>query len=63
MSEEAYSEFYMGNDGQHTMFIDLVNKEFAVSSTWSDRYPLMNNIVDMFKKVKEVSGHAIEKDI
>ena len=50
----------MGNDGQYTMFIDLVNKEFAVSSTWSDRYPIMDNIVDMFKKVKEVSGHDFE---
>ena len=57
MSEEDYSEFYMGDDGQHTMFIDLVKNEFAVSSTWEDRYPITDNIVDMFRKVKEVSGH------
>ena len=63
MSEEAYNEFYMGNDGSHTMFIDLVENNFAVSSTWSDRYPIMDNIVDMFNKVKEVSGHAVRKDI
>ena len=63
MSEEAYNEFYMGNDGQHTMFIDLVENNFAVSSTWSDRYPIMDNIIDMFNKVKEISGHAHKEDI
>ena len=58
MSEEDYSEFYMGDDGSHTMFIDMVNNEFAVSSTWEDRYPISDDIKDMFAKVKEVSGHA-----
>lgn len=57
MSEEQYSEFFMGNDGQATMFIDLVKNEFAVGSTYTDRFPIMDNIVDMFNKVKEVSGH------
>ena len=57
MSEEAYNEFYMGNDGSHTLFVDLVEENFAVSSTWTERYPLMDNIVDMFAKVKEVSGN------
>ena len=55
MSEEDYSEFYMGDDGSMTMFIDMVNNEFAVSSTWNKRYPITDNIVDMFKKVKEVA--------
>lgn len=57
MSEEDYSEFYMGDDGQHTMFLDLVKNEFTVSSTWNERYPITDSIVDMFKKVKEVSRH------
>lgn len=57
LTAEQYDEFYMGDDGSHTMYVDLVNNEFAVSSTWKDRYPITDNIVDMFKKVKEVSGH------
>ena len=57
MSEHEYSEFFMGEDGSHTLFIDLVNKNFAVSSTWEDRYPITDDIKEMFKKVKEVSGH------
>ena len=57
MSEHEYSEFFMGEDGSHTLFVDLVNNNFAVSSTWEDRYPITDNIVDMFNKVKEVSGH------
>ena len=55
MSNDAYREFYMGNDGQFTLFIDLVKEEFAVGSTATERFPLMNNIVDMFNKVKQVS--------
>jgi hypothetical protein len=57
MSEHEYAEFFMGEDGSHTLFVDLVNNNFAVRSTWEDRYPIMDNIVDMFNKVKEVSGH------
>lgn len=57
MSEHEYSEFFMGEDGSHTLFVDLVNKNFAVSSTWEDRYPMTDDIKEMFKKVKEVSGH------
>lgn len=55
MSDDAYREFYMGDDGQFTLFVDLVKKEFAVGSTATERFPLMNNIVDMFNKVKQVS--------
>ena len=58
MNETEYNEFFMGNDGSHTCYIDLVNEEFAVSSTATERFPLMDNIVDMFKKVREVSGNA-----
>lgn len=33
------------------------NNEYAVGSTYTDRFPIVDNIVDMFNKVKEVSGH------
>jgi hypothetical protein len=55
MSEKSYEEFFMGGDGEYTMYIDLVREEFAVGSTATERFPLMDNIDDMFKKVREVS--------
>lgn len=33
LSREEYKTFYMGNDGQFTMYVDLVRNEYAVSST------------------------------
>lgn len=33
------------------------NEEFAVSSTSKVRFPVLDNIVDMFKRVREVSGN------
>ncbi|WP_162609379.1 DUF1071 domain-containing protein [Flavonifractor sp. An82] len=45
-------EFYMGDDGQFTMYIDTVRKEFAQSSISTHRWPLEDSIVPMFKKVK-----------
>lgn len=59
LSEEAYEEFYMGDDGSHTLFIDSVNKNFGVSSTATERFPITDNIKDMFDKVREVSGHGV----
>ena len=58
MTDDEYAQFYMGNDGSHTFYVDLVNEEFGVSSTAKERYPLMDNVVDMFNKVREVSGNA-----
>ena len=52
MSEEKWNEFYMGDDGSFTMYIDLVNQEFAQSSVSTERHPIMDNIKDMFEKIK-----------
>lgn len=57
LTKEQYDEFYMGDDGDFTLYVDLVNNEFAVSSTATERFPVMDNIKDMFDKVREVSGH------
>ena len=53
MSEEEWNQFYMGNDGNFTMYIDLVEKQFATSSISTTRYNLKNNIEDMFKVILE----------
>ena len=40
IGEEKWKEFYMGNDGQYTMYVDMVKQECAKSSTSPDRFPL-----------------------
>ncbi len=52
MSKEQWDEFYMGDDGQFTMYVDLVTKEFAKSSTSPTRYELLSDIEDMFKIIQ-----------
>lgn len=52
LSKEEYDEFYMGDDGSATMYVDLVAGEFAKSSTSTERYPILDNIVDMFNKIR-----------
>lgn len=52
LSEEKWNEFYMGDDGMFTMYVDMVNREFAKSSTSTERWPITNDIKEMFEKVK-----------
>ena len=49
---EDYESMFMGNDGEATMYIDLVNRQFAKSSTSVDRYPIEKDIITMFNTVK-----------
>lgn len=56
LSDEEYDEFYMGDDGQFTMYVDLVNQEFAKSSTSTDRWQIKNDIKTMFDRVREVQN-------
>lgn len=53
LSDEEYDEFFMGEDGFATMYVDCVNKEFAVSSTSKERFPIKDNIKDMFEVVRK----------
>lgn len=52
-SNKDWDEFYMGDDGQFTMYIDLVKNEFARSSISPNRYEVLDNIEDMFNIVKD----------
>lgn len=57
VGDEVWDKAYMGDDGQYTMYIDLVKNEYAVSST-SERHPIIHdNIEDMFRSVRKMSGH------
>lgn len=56
MMEEKVDDFnllYMGDDGEFTMYIDLVKNEFASSSISSIRYKLKDDIKEMFKIIQE----------
>ena len=54
-SDEKWSQFYMGNDGQFSMYMDLVKMEYARSSTSSDRFPIGDmTIKEMFKHVRSL---------
>jgi hypothetical protein len=52
MSAEDWDQFYMGDDGSATMYVDMVNREFAKSSTSTERYPVEYDIVTMFEKIR-----------
>lgn len=51
-TSEQWEEFYMGDDGQFTMYIDLVKGEFAKNSISLKRYKILDTIDKMFKMVK-----------
>lgn len=55
MDEEKWKEFYMGDDGNFTMYIDLVDQVFARCSVSETRHPLLPHIEDMFKQVQNES--------
>ena len=50
--EEEWAQFYMGDDGDYTFYIDMVDGTFGRNSLAVERYPIMDNIDDMFKKIK-----------
>ena len=52
MNEQKWAEFYMGEDGQFTMYIDAVQREFSCSSTSTQRWPMMDDIKPMFDQVR-----------
>ena len=54
LSEDEWNEFYAGDDGTITYYIDMVKKQFAVSSTapMEERYPLLDSVDEMFKVIQ-----------
>lgn len=55
MSEEDWEEFYMGDDGTVTFYIDLVENKFAKNSLSQERYDLLDDIDEMFNVILEKS--------
>ena len=52
MSREEWDSFYMGDDGNYTMYVDLVNEEYAKNSTSGMTYDLLDDINEMFLDIK-----------
>lgn len=54
---DKWDEIYLGDEGSCSMFIDLVTGKFGVSSLCKEdeMFPITDNIVDMFKIVKQVA--------
>lgn len=49
---QAFKDLYMGDDGQFTMYLDAVEKQFAVTSRSVTRWSLDGSIQDAFNVVK-----------
>ncbi len=52
LSPEEWEQFYMGDDGKYTMYIDGVNKKYVKSSISTIRKDLTDDIVEMFNDVR-----------
>ena len=52
MTEDEWNKFYMGDDGAHTFYVDLVNNKFAKSSTSTKRYDLIDDVNTMFNVIR-----------
>lgn len=54
-SDRPWDEFYAGDDGMNTYYIDMVERKFARSSTadFDKRYDLLDDVDEMFKLIKK----------
>ena len=53
LSDRQWEEFYQGEDGTSTYYIDMVDRKFAQSSTapFGKRYDLLDSVDEMFQVV------------
>ena len=62
MSDAEWERFFMGDDGidgnfnSASMYIDLVNAQYGANSCSVERYPLLDNILDMFQNIQRRFG-------
>ena len=54
LTEGEWQEFYMGDDGRYTFYIDMVDGTFARNSISQERYDIgMKSIDEMFKIIRK----------
>ena len=51
LNDEDWQEFYMGDDGNYTFYIDMVEEVFGKNSLATERFPIMDSIDEMFQKI------------
>lgn len=54
INPKVWEEFYMGDDGKHTMYVDLVKQTFSKNSLSEESFDLMSNIEEMFNVIKNL---------
>lgn len=59
VDKETWNECYQGDDRVTGMYIDAVKGEFAGNSTSVDRYPLRDNIKEMY----DIIRNSIQEDV
>lgn len=52
LSKDAWNQFYQGDDGSHTFYIDMVNQKFARNSISKERFDLLPTVTEMFQKLQ-----------
>ena len=56
IGEKLYESIYMGEDGDASMYVDLVREEYALSSSSEERYPLKGSLQECFKDITTKKG-------
>lgn len=53
-TEISWNKFYMGDDGSHTFYIDMVNEKFSRNSTSDEKFDILDTTTKMFNIVKNL---------
>ena len=53
VGEEIYEKTFFGEDGEGSMYVDLVKREYALSSSSLERYPLLPTLKECFDHLRE----------
>lgn len=56
LPKQVFEQNYMGDDGQSSMYVDMVKCQYAASSVSSERYPLTDSVERAFGLIKEAHG-------
>jgi MoaA/NifB/PqqE/SkfB family radical SAM enzyme len=60
-TDVSWSKFFMGDDGSHTFYIDMVNEKFSKNSTSEEKFNILDNTTEMFEKININKGWDYSK--
>ena len=61
LPEDKWNQFYMGDDGNFTMYVDMVNKKYAMTSRSDETFDLLENPKEMFDHIRNISTNLNNK--